>query len=265
MGIHRIYFSARNWELNRKCPNNVGERCFISGIDGKLEEVYYLDATKNARSEIISKPMMLERNSLYRFSFWVKGGENLAGDEVCQLHVVFDGKNEQAYQYKLNGNHIFPVKEVQEWRLYEISFATYDTHVTQLKFIVERADLTVMPAADPVEYKNLIDDRTVSGRNKLSHKEIVATDLYQQILKRLDTGYMEQQIVNDIVEQLAEKVKQDIDLESLVKDFSNSMDTEQIQNEIRNLIKEHIEKEKEKEKKKITDEIVDKEALPPQD
>lgn len=258
MAIHRIFFSARNWELNRKCPNNVGERCIISGINGKLEEVYYLDATKNGRSEIVSKPMMLERNSLYRFSFWLKGGENLAGDELCQLHVIFDGKSDQAYQYKLSKNLIFPLKEVQDWRLYDISFATYNSNVTQLKFIVERADLTVMPAADPEEYKNLKDDRTDGGRKKLSHKEIVATDLYQQILKRLDQGYMEQQIINDIVDQMTEKIKKSIDLERLLQEVSDSIDTLQLQNEIRNVIKAHIEKEK------INIEYKKNVALPPQ-
>ena len=166
MPIHRLYFKARSWEFNKSCPGNKGERCFISGISGELEEVFLIGSKSNSRTEIVSKPMMLEKNNLYRFCFWLKDGENEEGSETCQLQVIFDGKNDQIYQYKLNQNYISPLKIVHGWRLYDLPFETRNNSVTQLKFVVERTTLTIMHASDPEDYKNLLDDRQVARENE---------------------------------------------------------------------------------------------------
>ena len=249
MPIQRIYFKARNWEFNKACSENKGERCFISGLSNNLEEVFSIGSRENSRTEIISKPMMLEKHTLYRFSFWLKEVEKEEGSKNCKLHVIFDGKNDQVYQYKLSQNYINPIKIVEGWRLYDISFETQTNSVTQLKFVVEGATIMIMSAQEPSEYKDLKDDRLVKQKEKefqhqsLTNNEIVATNLYQQILSKLEEGYIQEQIMDDIVTELVKRIEKDIDLENLVKEFSGSMNTKQLQGEIRNVLKEHIRKE----------------------
>lgn len=271
MSTHRIYFNARNWDFNKTCLDNTGERCFISGLYGQLEEVFIIGSRSNRRTEIVSKPMMLEKNRLYRFCFWVRDGENEEKSEVCQLHVVFDGKSDQVYHYRLNGDFIHPIKVVQGWRLYDLFFETHHSSVTQLKFVVERATMTIMHASDPEDYTKLKDDRspvqtsqmekkaTHTGKNpldfgpfiaknskevlpltSLTQNEIEATNLYQQIIKKLEDGVVQQQIVEDILSQIVERVEKEIDIDSLVKDVSTSINIGHLNKEIRQVIKDNM-------------------------
>ncbi len=276
MAVHRIYFNAKNWDMSRSCPDGKVEKCFISGLFGRLEEVFVLGDWSDVPSEIISKPMMLEQNSIYHFCFWLKGGENKDGNEVCQLQVMFDGKMDQVNRYRLSQNYITPIKEVQGWRLYDISFETNKNSVTQLKFIAQKCSMTIMAAGDPEEYKHLQDTPRVSktvvhpeksiqkkkrnpfdfgpyttdqgtftelhNEQTLNRRDMEATEIYQKILSRLDEGCMQQQIINEIVEELTERIRQNIDLESLVKECSDSINTKELQEELRRVIKEHIHK-----------------------
>ncbi len=278
MSTHRIYFNARNWEFNKTCVDNIGERCFISGLYGQLEEVFIIGSKTNRRTELVSKPMMLEKNGLYHICFWVKAGEKEESSEVCQLHVIFDGKNDEVYRYRLNGGFINPIKVVEGWRLYDLFFETKSNGVTQLKFVVEKAEVTIMHASDSEDYIGLPDDRDTVNKTSVDKKftqgvrrnpldfgpstvnstkdkskstnqpphtyltqnEIEARNLYQQILNKLEDGVIQQKIVDDIVSQLVEQVEKNINLDSLLKELSESVPVEQLQRNIRNVIKEHI-------------------------
>lgn len=276
MAVHRVYFKAKNWEVNRNCPSSIVERCYISGLFGQLEEVFVIGDWSDTISEIISKPMMLEQNSIYHFCFWLKVEEHNDENEICQLQVMFDGKNDQVNRYRLSQDYIVPLKETQGWRLYNISFETQKNSITQLKFIAKKCIMTIMAAGDLEEYKNLESStrasktsissgqdihrkkrnpldfgpftsdggslRKVHNEQKLRKQEIQATELYQQILKKLDEGCIRQQIVDDIMEELTEQIRESIDLESIVKEYSSTIDTKQLQEEIRKVIKEHIQR-----------------------
>ena len=267
MPAHRIYFKARNWEFNKGCPDNKGERCFISGIDGQLEEVFIIGSKTGNHTEILSKPMMLEKYNRYSFCFWLKDGESEEGSQIYQLQAIFDGKNDQAYQYKLNQSYIVPIKVVDGWRLYDISFDTQNHSVTQLKFVVEGGIMTIMSAVDPEDYRQLQDDRVLpqknvqekavnhgkrnplnfgpytSNKQTLTKNELVANNLYQQIVKKLDEGCVQQRIIDDIVDQLVERIEKEINIERMLKEYSESINGKQLEEEIRNILKEHIRKE----------------------
>lgn len=101
--------------------------------------------------------MMLEKNTDYSFCFWLNGGENDRGDEVCQLRVVFDGNHDDCLIYKLNRGYIKPLKKYKGWELYDITFNTADSDLTQLKFVAQTAYMAVQPAKAPEEYADLED------------------------------------------------------------------------------------------------------------
>lgn len=86
---NRLYFNAREWSFNKACERNVGERCFITGIEGKLVEVFTIGNWDYRNyTEIVTKPMTLEKNTDYSFCFWLNGGENDRSDEVCQPKIL---------------------------------------------------------------------------------------------------------------------------------------------------------------------------------
>ena len=38
--VNRLFFSAREWEFNKACKDNVGSRSFMEGPDGIIAEAY---------------------------------------------------------------------------------------------------------------------------------------------------------------------------------------------------------------------------------
>lgn len=155
--INRLYFSAREWNFNKDCENNVGNRSFMQGPDGIINEAYMIGDWGWSWTEIVSKTLLLPKNTLHTFTFWLNGGENDNNNEVCRFEVIFNNDYESRYTYNLNRNFIKPLKKVNGWELYEIPFRTGDNEYTQLKFIAQRAYMTVLTAKDASEYADLPD------------------------------------------------------------------------------------------------------------
>ncbi|MDF2589801.1 MAG: hypothetical protein K0S41_3642 [Anaerocolumna sp.] len=155
---NRLYFNAREWKFNPDCDKNAGERTFITGLDGKLVEIYTLGNWGWDWSEIISKQLTLQKNTEYTFTFWLNGGENDRNNEVCRLQITFNNDHENSLIYKLNRNYIKPLKHYKGWELYEIPFTTEDNEYTELKFVAQAAFMAVMPAKDKEEYADLPDE-----------------------------------------------------------------------------------------------------------
>ncbi len=161
---NKIYFNAREWyALAEECREQVSSRTFITGVDGKLTEVYMLGDWNWHWSEISSKALRLEKNTEYTFTFWLNGGENDNSNETCQLSVLYtDSENltydrAAEYVYKLNRNVIKPLKKYNGWELYSIPFTTEDKLFTRLKFIALAAPMAVMTADDIESYTELPD------------------------------------------------------------------------------------------------------------
>lgn len=155
--VNKLYFDAREWSFNRECKNNVGSRSFMQGPDGIISEAYMLGNWGWDWTEIVSKTLILPKNTLNTFTFWLNGGENDRNNEVCRFEVVYNNDYENRYTYNLNRNFIKPLKKVNGWELYEIPFRTGDNEYTQLKFIAQAAYMTVMTAKDISEYADLPD------------------------------------------------------------------------------------------------------------
>lgn len=156
--VNRLYFDAREWSFNKECKNNVGSRSFMQGPDGIIAEAYMIGNWGWDWTEIVSRTLLLPKNTLNTFTFWLNGGENDNSNEICRFEVIFNNDYENRYTYNLNRNFIKPLKKVNGWELYEIPFRTGDNEYTQLKFIAQRAYMTVLNARDISEYSDLADN-----------------------------------------------------------------------------------------------------------
>lgn len=155
--VFKLYFNPRKWSFNKDCKNNVGNRSFITGPDGVLAESYMIGDWSYNWTEIVSETLLLPKNTDCSFTFWLNGGENDRNDEVCRFEVLFNNDFEQRLTYNLNRNYISPVKKLNGWELYEIPFRTEDNEYTQLRFVSQKAYLTILAAKDAAAYAEMPD------------------------------------------------------------------------------------------------------------
>ncbi len=216
---NRIYFNAREWKLNPECLTNKGERSFISGIGGEIAEAFTIGSwgPDGEPTEIISKQLILEKNTAYSFTFWLNGGENdRICDEVCQLHIIYNNDTENALIYKLNRDYIKPVKKHRGWLLFELPFTTEDNEYTQLKFVSCNAYTTIMNAKDKSEYADLeiiLDE--YEGQRPLRHNIIWGDDGFDpsmwystKSLKDKNSFKQIEKSINSQINYMTDQVKQ---------------------------------------------------------
>ncbi len=153
--VNRLNFTAREWSFNSDCKKNVGNRSFMQGPDGIITEAFMIGDWGWNWTEIVTKSLILPKHTLHTFTFWLNGGENDQNDEVCRLEIIFNNDYENRYTYNLNRNFIKPLKKCRGWELYEIPFITADNEYTQLKFVAQRAYMTVLNAKAASEYADL--------------------------------------------------------------------------------------------------------------
>lgn len=154
---NRLFFNAREWSLNESVDTNVGYRTFLNGPDGVLSEAFIIGDWQWNWTEIGSAVLTLKKNTLYKFVFWLNGGENDYGNETCQFAVIFDNDYDNRLIYNLNRNYIKPLKKLNGWLLYEIPFMTGDNEYTELRFMAMRAYMTVLHAEEPSAYADIPD------------------------------------------------------------------------------------------------------------
>lgn len=161
MITNKLYFDPKEWRLNPDCPNNVSERSYITGIDGKLTQVYTLGDWSYNWTEIV-REVELTENEEYVFTFWLNGGENDLNSEICQFRVRGEGCDSDVV-YKLNRSFIPYKKHIGGWYLYEIPFVAEKSRMI-LKFVAKSAYMSVMPALDASEYDGIVDDYIPKGK-----------------------------------------------------------------------------------------------------
>ena len=174
--VNKLYFNAREWSFNKDCKNNVGSRSFMQGPDGIINEAFMIGDWGWNWTEIISRTLILPKNTLNTFTFWLNGGENDNSNEICRFEVIFNNDYEGRYSYNLNRNFIKPLKKCNGWELYEIPFRTADNEYTQLRFVAQRAYMTVMGAKDASEYAHLPDTTDPYEQYRPQRHNIVFAD-----------------------------------------------------------------------------------------
>lgn len=155
--VNRLFFSAREWTFNKACKDNVGSRSFMEGPDGVIAEAYMIGNWNWNWTEIVSKTLVLPKNTLHTFTFWLNGGENDRNNEVCRFEIIYNNDHENRYTYNLNRNFVKPLKKVNGWELYEIPFITGNNEYTELRFAAQYAPMTILAAKDKSAYANLAD------------------------------------------------------------------------------------------------------------
>ncbi len=174
--VNKLYFNAREWSFNKACDDNVGSRSFMQGPDGVIDEAFMIGDWGYNWTEIVSRTLILPKNTLNTFTFWLNGGENDNSNEVCRFEVIFNNDYENRYTYNLNRNFIKPLKKCNGWELYEIAFRTGDNEYTQLRFVAQRAYMTVLNAKDISEYANLADNADPYEQERPQRHNIIFAD-----------------------------------------------------------------------------------------
>ncbi len=174
--VNKLYFEAREWSFNKDCNHNVGNRSFMQGPDGIISEAFMIGDWGWNWTEIVSRTLILPKNTLNTFTFWLNGGENDNNNEICRFEVIFNNDYEGRYSYNLNRNFIRPLKRVNGWELYEIPFRTGDNEYTQLRFVSQRAYMTVLNAKDVCEYAGLPDSVDEFAEYRPQRHNIVFAD-----------------------------------------------------------------------------------------
>lgn len=155
--VNKLFFSAREWAFNKACKDSVGSRSFMEGPDGVIAEAYTLGNWNWNWTEILSKPLILPKNTLHTFTFWLNGGENDRNNEVCRFEIIYNNDYDNRYTYNLNRNFVKPLKKVKGWELYEIPFITGDNEYTELRFVAQYAPMTILTSKDKSAYADLED------------------------------------------------------------------------------------------------------------
>jgi len=143
--MNYIFFNPRNWSFEQTQYNNnngfgnngfhsgrnngfsqsfPAERSFINDFDGSLVESLMFGDWNTSYARAVSKELSLLPDTEYCFVFWLNGGENDSGSEICRLQIAFGGNWDDCYTYKLNRNYIKPVLHKDGWELYSIPFRT---------------------------------------------------------------------------------------------------------------------------------------------
>ncbi len=211
--MNYIFFNPRNWSFDQAQNNNQNsfgygrnggfshsipaERSFINDFDGGLVESLLFGDWNTSYVRAVSKELSLLPDTDYCFVFWLNGGENDSGSEICQLQIAFGGSWEECYTYKLNRNYIKPVLHKDGWELYSIPFRTpiaYSSAVattnnndttptiaTNLAFVVGVAPMAVKPAKELAFYADWEDSPDEFASERPQRHNLVFADGWPSI------------------------------------------------------------------------------------
>lgn len=244
-----VFFNARDWVADKKtCPNTVASRSFISNPFGDLAESYTVGDWSWAWSQIETKDMVLEKNTDYRFVFWLNGGENDQNNETCVLEIMFDNDYENRYSYKLNRSFIKYEKYYKGWYLYSIPFNTGDACYTKLRFISQRAYATILPAEDVDSYADLPEDAPIVGvpqRHNIIFGEGYPRDSWWShvVFPELKAGSADvnSEFTPDVIKSgVISRIGEELDVDGMVEDVMDELegDIEDLRQQIIDQIRE---------------------------
>lgn len=259
--MNYISLNLKDWSVcdtmsQRKGPQRYfegGAECsFISDFDGELVESFTV-GDWNSYVEIMSVPYALIRDSEYRLVFWLNGGENDRGDEICQLRIMFSGTSGRCNTYKLNRSFIKPLLHYQGWELYSIPFRTpaagaemASTVDTRFSFAAGNAPMTVKPAKEPEAYADWEDMPDEFAGQRPQRHNIVFEDGWPSINMYGGDKYSTEALRN---RQAAEKErpswKTDFMSEECKDDWEDAMDAmddegERLQEKVQDILENEV-------------------------
>lgn len=154
--MKNLFFNVTDWHVDKQVPQSVATIKTVRGFDG-AEVLTWQLGDWNWNWTTLTSKRDLEPNTEYIFTFWLNGGENDRGDEVCNLEIFGDDWDLRT-TFKLNRDYILPTLIKNGWYLFCIPFKTDKVGKTTLRFSVSGAITTIAPAQSAVSYENLESD-----------------------------------------------------------------------------------------------------------
>ena len=89
-----LFFCPERWEPDPMISTNAASETRVRGFSGRTVDAWQLGDFGSDWTAITSQIPMetgwLEAGAQYRFCFWLNGGENSRGDEICMLEIYGD-------------------------------------------------------------------------------------------------------------------------------------------------------------------------------
>ncbi len=147
-----LFFCPERWEPDSMISTNAASQIQVRGFSGRTAEAWQLGDWCSDWSAIISKIPIeagwLESGQQYRFCFWLNGGENSRGDEVCMLEIYGDDSEERLC-FHLNRNRTKPILQKNHWLLFAVPFtAPQASEALTFRFIASGAVCTIAGIPD---------------------------------------------------------------------------------------------------------------------
>jgi len=147
-----LFFCPESWELDSLISTNAASQIQVRGFSGRTAEAWQLGDWGGDWSAITTRIPLengwLEAGQQYRFCFWLNGGENSRGDEVCCFEIYGDD-SEDRLSFHLNRNRTKPVLQKNNWLLFAIPFtAPQAEEVLNFRFIASGAVCTITGIPD---------------------------------------------------------------------------------------------------------------------
>ena len=147
-----LFFCPERWEPDSMISTNAASMIRVHGISGKAADAWQLGDWGSSwtaiTSEIPIEAGWLESGEEYRLCFWLNGGENSRGDEICMLEIYGDDW-EDRLTFRLNRDHTAPLLEKDHWLLFGVPFrAPKATDALKFRFVAAGAVCTIAGIQD---------------------------------------------------------------------------------------------------------------------
>ena len=159
-----LFFCPERWEPDPMISTNAAQLIQVRGYSGRTADAWQIGDWGSSWTAITSKIHMeagwLESGGEYRFCFWLNGGENSRGNEVCTLEIFGDDWEERL-RFRLNRSYTHPLLEKNGWLLFAVPFtAPESTSALTFRFVAAGAVCTVagIPDMDMSVYDTLSSD-----------------------------------------------------------------------------------------------------------
>lgn len=120
-----LFFCPERWVTDPMISSNIAKAVKVRGFNGKQTDAWQLGDWEHNYTALVSQIPIeegwLRSGSEYRLCFWLNGGENAAGDEVCRLEIFGDAWEERLI-FPLNRDRTRPLLYKNGWLLYAVPF-----------------------------------------------------------------------------------------------------------------------------------------------
>lgn len=147
-----LFFCPERWEPDSLITTNAAAQIRLQGSSVRTADAWRIGDWNGNWTAVVSQIPMekgwLESGCEYRFCFWLNGGENSRGDEVCALEIFGDDW-ENRLVFPLNRERTRPLLRQNGWLLFAVPFtAPQASSALTFRFVSAGAVTTIAGIAD---------------------------------------------------------------------------------------------------------------------